>query len=257
VVKRLGGVAAALMLSGCAASGPDLPPGPSDRSGGFLLRSVTLDERTMPYIMYVPRAYAADTSDARWPVIVFLHGSGECGTDGLRQLSQGLGQAIQRQPERWPFVVLLPQLPSRDMQWSAYDDLVMAMLGSARAELRLDDDRTYLTGLSRGGAGTWSIGAAHPGTWAALAPICGYGDPEASAPLLSRMPVWCFHGDADDIVPAAQSVAMVEAIRAAARAKGEADLTRLSIYPGVNHGSWDRAYAEDELPGWLLAQRRR
>lgn len=256
-MKRVGCVAAAVMLGGCTASGPGERMDASDDRGGFLMRSVTLDERTMPYVMYVPRAYRADTTDALWPVIVFLHGSGECGTDGLRQLSQGLGQAIQRQPERWPFVVLLPQLPGRDLQWSAYDDLVMAMLERARAELRLDDDRTYLTGLSRGGAGTWSLGAAHPRTWAALAPVCGYGDPESVAPMLTGVPVWCFHGDADDIVPASQSVAMVEAIRATARDQGDPDLARLSVYPGVNHGSWDRAYAEDGLPGWLLAQRRR
>jgi predicted peptidase len=126
----------------------------------------------------------------------------------------------------------------------------MAMLDAALRQYNLDADRVYLTGLSQGGHGAWVLAARHPERWAAIAPICGYGDPKAIAEPIKSLPVWCFHGDGDQAVPVAQSQAIVAAIKAAG---GEPKLT---IYPGVGHNSWDKAYRDEPLADWFLEHRR-
>lgn len=245
---------AALVMVGCAAEKRHAPGEGAWVESGFVMRAVERDGERLPYVMYVPEAYWAD-STKRWPLIVFLHGRGECGTDGLRQMSQGLLQAVQRQPERWPAIIVAPQKPAMDKQWAQYDELVMAMVKETTRAVRVDTDRVALTGLSQGGAGTWAIGAAHPEVWSCLVPVCGYGDPGQVAARLIDVPLWAFHGETDDVVPPEQTRAMVSAIAAEAERSGVESRARMSIYPGVNHGSWDRAYAEPELPGWMLSQR--
>lgn len=248
---------AALMLMGCAA---ERKHGHAHGEGawvesGFVMREVEVEGRRMPYVMYVPSAYWS-AGEKSWPLIVFLHGMGECGTDGLRQMAQGLMQAVQREPQRWPAIIVAPQKPEKEKEWSAYDDLVMAMVRETERAVRVDRDRVALTGLSQGGAGTWAIGAAHPEVWSCLAPVCGYGDPKQVAPRVIGLPVWAFHGEADDIVSPEQTRVMAAAIDAEAEKAGVEARVRMSIYPGVNHGSWDRAYGEAELAGWMLSQRR-
>ncbi|MBN1491307.1 MAG: dienelactone hydrolase family protein, partial [Phycisphaerae bacterium] len=116
-------------------------------------------------------------------------------------------------------------------------------------EYRIDPDRIYLSGLSMGGIGTWRIGTRHPDRFAALAPVCGEADPKLAANL-RRTPVWCFHGDADPVVPVGESRRMIAAMR-------ELGLTpKYSEYAGVPHNSWDRAYGEQGLYTWLLQHRR-
>jgi len=214
---------------------------------GFLFARVQVAEKAYPYVVYVPREYEPTK---KWPVVVFLHGAGECGTDGLKHVAQGLGTAILWNAAKWPFVVVMPQKPAVRDAWEDHDTAVMAMLDAAFKQYSLDADRVYLTGLSQGGHGTWALAARHPERWAAIAPICGYGDPKVIADPIKALPVWCFHGDADQAVPVAQSQAMVDAIKAAG---GDPKLT---IYPGVGHNSWDKAYRDESLAEWFLEHRR-
>lgn len=214
---------------------------------GFLFKTIEVDGRNYDYAVYLPRDYAERAS---WPLIMFLHGKGESGTDGSQQIGQGIGRAILRQPQRWPFVVVFPQKPDAEDQWEQHEAAVMAMLRETEKTYRVDATRRYLTGLSQGGHGTMVLGARHPDLWAAMVPICGYlkpFEPAAVAEELTGMPIWCFHGDADQVVPVAESIGFVEAVRAAG---GEAKLT---LYPGVGHNSWDQAYSEEDLPAWFLS----
>ncbi len=220
---------------------------------GFVFKKVTIGERSMEYVVYVPRGYEAGK---KWPAIVFLHGSGESGTDGQKQIAQGIGTNILWNADRWPCIVMMPQKPTSKLQWEDQDDLVMKMLEETKREYRIDDKRIALTGLSQGGHGVWSIGAAHPEVWCALAPICGYADghngkliPEQIAAKLKGVPMWVFHGEDDDVVVPEESKRVVEAMKAA----GAKDV-RLTLYPKTNHGSWDKAYAEKELPGFLMGK---
>ncbi|MGQ9525878.1 MAG: prolyl oligopeptidase family serine peptidase [Armatimonadota bacterium] len=212
---------------------------PSDR---FVPRSIKVGAATRKYAVYIPPEY---NGLQEWPLIIFLNGAGECGTDGNLQTTVGLGPAIKRKMAEWPFIVLFPQKPNVADGWDRYDDMVMAQLEQTKSEYRVDASRIYLTGLSQGGYGTWAIAAKHPDLFAAIAPICGWGD-AAWAPALKSIPIWCFHGDADPTVPVSASIAMVNAVKAAG---GDPKLT---IYKGMGHNVWDRAYQQEDLAAWFL-----
>ncbi len=226
---------------------------------GFLFRSLKEDGRELKYAVYVPRGY--DPSRA-WPLILFLHGSGESGTDGSRQLAQGLPRELVWNPDRWPFIVIIPQKPSQDAEWEEYELELMTILAHARRDYNVDPTRLVLTGLSQGGHGAWVLAARHNELWAAVVPVCGYGSVRFGVPRLppgttgelaaaiGRLPVWAFHGEADDVVPVRETRTMLEALEAAGAHP------RVTTYPGIGHGCWERAYGEQELPAWLLAQRR-
>lgn len=238
---RFGILAAFTVLVACVTAHADQP------ATGFLFKSIHSGDRDYKYTIFVPREYSTST---KWPAIVFLHGAGECGTDGVKQVAQGIGSAILWHVDKWPFIVLFPQKPVMQEQWEAYDATVMAMLAEAEKDYSVDRSRIYLTGLSQGGHGTWTLGANHPDVWAALAPICGYGDAEAIAPKVKSLPVWCFHGEADGTVPVKQSRDIVAALKAAG-----CD-AKLTTYPGVDHNSWDKAYRDETLYDWFLAHKR-
>ena len=198
---------AAVLASGWAGIGN---AGGADVSAGFLFKTLAHEGRELRYAVYVPRAY--DPSRP-WPLILFLHGSGESGTDGSRQLAQGLPRELVWNPDRWPFIVVIPQKPSQDTEWEQYELEVMTMLAHARREYNVDPTHLVLTGLSQGGHG--------PGCWAPATRSCGRrwcpsagtvrrvsprrGPPRARPPSLPRgfkgIPVWAFHGEADDVVP--------------------------------------------------------
>jgi predicted peptidase len=240
----------------------------TDIATGFLNRSVTVDGIAYPYALYVPREY--DPGRA-WPAILFLHGAGERGSDGLLQTAVGLPEAIRRNRGRWPAVVVIPQAPVK-RQWAGdAERIALAALEVTERELRIDPDRVYLTGLSMGGAGTWSLAARNPRRFAAVVPVCGWivpmagsqwvrdiresgfdpDDPYASAARILRdVPIWIWHGAADQSVPVEESRSMSAALTAAG---GEIRYTEL---PKVGHNSWDPAYQSEELPRWLFAQRR-
>ncbi len=227
---------------------------------GFLDREITVRGVSRRYVVYLPENW---TKGQKWPVILFLHGSGERGSEGLDETQIGLPAAIRVHPERWPFVVVMPQVPFSHHHWTDPDmmETAMAALGAEEREFNGDPDRTYLTGLSLGGYGTWELARAHPRTFAAIAPVCGgvfwsyqpsrWSEqttlPEEYARALRRVPVWEFHGAEDPVVSPRQSELMYDALEAA---RGN---VRYSEYAGVKHSVWEKAYANPELPHWLLS----
>jgi predicted peptidase len=226
---------------------PTPAPAPdSDTDRGFLMRSVPVGGTDRRYTVFVPSAYDPATPS---PAIVFLNGKGECGTDGLLQLTAGLGPAVIRDVKRWPFVILFPQKRDPEIPWGDDEAVVLAALGEARRELNLDPARIHLTGISQGGNGTWAIAARHPGLFASLVVVCGWSD-EATIRAAAAIPAWIFHGEDDPVVPVRGGRDAHDWTRAAG------GTSRLTVYPGVGHCSWDRAYAEPELPGWLSGQRK-
>src|SRR5262249_16755244 len=141
--------------------------------------------------------------DKPYPLLLFLHGLGECGTDGRRQAQVGFGPAVKKREKSFPFLAVFPQAaqPEKDLRqtWHAgkpEGDKALAMLAKVQAEYRVDPKRVCLTGLSMGGYGTWALAASSPERWAAIAPVCGGGDP-AAAPKIRQIPCWCFHGEKD------------------------------------------------------------
>src|SRR5258706_9687728 len=180
---------------------------------GFLDRSVTLSGHAYPYQVYVPADYATKPP---WPAILFLHGAGERGDDGLLQTNVGLAPAIRQIPSRYPAIVVFPQVP-RDSQWvGAPGDMAVAALQQTMREFHVDATRVYLTGLSMGGHGTWYVAYRHPELFAAVVPICGWvrewpqfkgsvpavpGDSAAVmanlVQRLGKLPIWIFHGQGD------------------------------------------------------------
>jgi len=233
---------------------------------GFVKRTVTVGATTYCYQVYVP---PGSDPQKKWPVILFLHGAGERGSDCLRQTEVGLGPAIGNNPERFPGVVVFPQCRRGNVWFGEMEAQALAALDQTIEEFNGDRRRLYLTGLSMGGYGTWHIAAKHPGKFAAIAPICGGVVPPARFPFppdaaaqiptekpyqtiaqrIGKTPVWVFHGDADESIPVTESRKMVEALRSMG---GNVKYTE---YQGVGHNSWDRAYAEPDFMPWLLAQR--
>ena len=224
-------------------------------AAGFLPRTVRLGTSTYRYQVYVPPNYSRNE---KWPVILFLHGAGERGTDGVRQTEVGIGPAIRRYQERFPAVVVLPQC--RGNAWWADPDMeaqALKALNQTVAEFNGDPQRLYLTGVSMGGYGVWHMASRHPEKFAALVSICG-GSPlregDRFAPIaerVARTPAWVFHGADDRVVPVGESRRMVEALRAA----GAGGRLRYNEYEGVGHNVWTQALREQELLPWLLAQR--
>ena len=208
---------------------------------GFVDKVIQLGGEAYRYQVYLPAGYDAGKP---WPVMVFLNGKGECGRDGKKQVSVGLGTAIRRAPERWPFVVVFPQKPESETEWGDHQDLVLATLAATEKEYAIDAGRRVLTGLSQGGSGSWQIGSAHAAMWRAVAPICGYRSRDWSVKALAKTPVWAFHGDADGVVPLRASEELCKELRKAGGAP------HLTVYPGVQHNSWDRAYRESALAEW-------
>ena len=226
-----------------------------------------VNQVTYRYQVYVPHDWS---KSSKWPVILFLHGAGERGDDGLVQTEVGIGTAVRRFAARFPAIVVFPQC--RKTRWWTEAEMqaqAKAALDRSIAEFSGDLDRVYLTGISMGGYGSWKMASDNPGKFAAIAPVCGGIRPPAiasvpataavsqetdpyreTARLVGSTPVWIFHGGEDRIVPRDESRKMNDALKAA---NGNVKYTE---YEGVGHNSWDRAYADAELLSWMLAQRR-
>lgn len=217
---------------------------------------------TYDYLLSLPDDYAADTSRS-WPLLLFLHGTVPRGSNVWDVTQQGPARLLAGPPELTAteraaaatlsraFVVVAPQCPQFEV-WN--DERILALLDHVSAELRLNPARVYLTGLSMGGFGAWSVAMRHPGRFAAVVPVCGGGrvaDIAASAhkhpAALARLGVWAFHGARDFVVPLEESERMVDALKLA----GARD-ARLTVYPEVEHDAWTPTYANAEVYAWLL-----
>jgi acetyl esterase/lipase len=245
-------------------AGRHAQPQPAQETG-FLNRTIELHGVSYRFQVYLPEAFRREDRKP-WPVILFLHGRGERGSEGMWQTQIGLPQAVRDHPERWPFVVVMPQCPLSNY-WTDPEMLSMAMaaLDYETAEFHLDAERTYLTGLSMGGYGAWELARLHPQRWAAAA-IAASGVfwsyaperwqeaatlPAEYARAVGRTPVWLFQGGDDNVVVPRQSELMFEAVKATG------GHVRLWVYQGLKHDCWTRAFDEPELPRWLLSHPKR
>jgi predicted peptidase len=199
---------------------------------------------TLKYLLYLPEDYEKQAS---WPLVLFLHGSGERGDDLQLVKKHGPPKLIAA-GRKFPFIVVSPQAPkSKGRGWEPFE--LTALLDDVSEHYKVDADRVYVTGLSMGGYGAWSLAAYTPDRFAAIVPICGGGDP-ALARRLAKLPIWVFHGAKDPVVPLERSEVMVEALK-----KRESDV-KFTVYPEALHDSWTETYENPQLYEWLLKQRR-
>ncbi|MCY7375504.1 MAG: prolyl oligopeptidase family serine peptidase [Pyrinomonadaceae bacterium] len=239
---------------------------------GFLNRSVSFKGAEYRYVVYVPREFSRSQT---YPVILALHGGGEYGSDGLKQTNGGLARAVRLNPERFPAIVVFPQTKADGTPgWQQEGGkAALAALDKSIKEFRGDARRVYLTGYSAGGNGSWFLLSHYPERFAAAIVVCGFifkfkgvtskVDYPALAPpdtpdeyayvakRVSQIPIWIFHGDAD------QSVSVEESRKMFAALKTEKADVKYTELPGVPHNAWDPAYASAELFEWLLKQKKR
>ena len=207
----------------------------------------------LDYLLFLPEGYKR--TGEKWPLMMFLHGVGESGTNLTKVAVHGPPKLVKNGKTDFPFLLVSPQCP-RDRVWR--DDELLALLDEVTAKHNVDTNRIYLTGLSMGGYGTWSLGTRNPERFAAIAPICGGGDqipillanPQKNAALKS-MGVWAFHGGKDSTVVVEESQRMTDALIRA----GCKDV-KLTVYPEAGHDSWTQAYGDPELWNWFLAHKR-
>jgi prenyltransferase beta subunit/pimeloyl-ACP methyl ester carboxylesterase len=223
-----------------------VPTAGHEREPGFHLRSIKTDAGERKYSVYVPDGYDGTKV---FPVILFLHGAGERGDDGVIPAQVGIGPAILNRPGGIPAIVVFPQARRTWEAGSPDSGAALLALDDVMLAYATDPKRVVLTGLSMGGRGSWELAAARPERFAAVVPICGPGRAE-NAGRLKTLPVWAFCGDADRDRTVVGIRSMVEALN------GEGATARLTEYRGVGHNSWDRAYDSSELIEWMLAQKR-
>ena len=230
----------------------------------------TIESRGLSYAVaeFVPRA---DPPAGGWPVVLFLHGMGESGS-AHESLRVGLPAVVARNPPDWPCVMVVPQKPVHFDWWGVHLHAALAALDRAMRTHPCNARKVALTGLSQGGNACWELVRGEPGRWSCVAPVCGFVDPpkveddgslrgrwswpdpgaraRETAAALGETACWIFHGSADPVIPVEQSRAMAEAIGASGGS------VRLSVYEGVGHDAWIRAYDEPEIARWLLGHER-
>jgi predicted peptidase len=200
------------------------------------------------YLLYLPDDYN-DKPLKNWPMLVFLHGSGERGHDLEKVKVHGPPKLIEL-GKKFPFVVLSPQCPD-SVDWDT--ETLYALIKHIVSEYRIDETMIWVTGLSMGGWATWDLAMAYPEYFAAIAPVCGRVNrnyPLRAADLKS-LPVWVFHGAADDVVLIREQAKMVKALKACGNE------ARFTIYPLSGHDSWTETYDNPELYEWFLKQKRK
>lgn len=236
----------------------------------YLKRNFVSGKDTLPYRILYPENY---NPKDKYPLLLFLHGSGERGNDNEKQLVHG-GRLFLRKDVRvqFPAIVIFPQCPT-DSYWSNVKittgennirtfnfqdggeptkamELLMKLFENLKREHRLSRNQLYVGGLSMGGMGTFELLNRCPKEFAAAFPICGGANPATAKSYSKRVPLWIFHGEKDNVVPVSHSLEMAEAIRQ------QGGNVKLTIYPEANHNSWDSAFAEPELLPWLFSKKK-
>ena len=238
----------------------------ADAHGRFVEREGVMDGVEFRYQVFVPAAHARG---GKLPVILFLHGSGERGADNQAQLNAGLGPYVRAHTADFPAIVVFPQVEENGEWMGKNVDMALAATEAATKEFSGDPKRTYLTGLSMGGYGTWEVALKEPARFAALVPVCGAilapnderalfvtevanaPDPHAAlATKLQHVPIWIFHGALDDVVPTTDDRKAFAAFKALG-----ADV-QYTEFPDADHNSWDATYNPAPMWAWLLAQKK-
>lgn len=259
----VGVLAVAAVLSGCVSSTSSKAD--AGRTGGAVLQigsgdgrlvesgytEVVVRTNRLQFLLSLPAGYDSDPGK-RWPLVLFLHGAGERGTD-LKKVAVHGPPKLVGQGKEFTFVLVSPQCPEGEV-WDP--EALMGLVDAVQAKLRVDPKRTYATGLSMGGYGTWALASKYPDRFAAVAPICGGGERirsllPAKREALKTLGVWAFHGGKDTVVVPSESERMVEGFKRA----GVTDI-QLTIYPEAGHDSWTAAYNDGALYEWLLKHSR-
>jgi predicted esterase len=197
------------------------------------------EDQDYPHLTRLPDGY--DKDKRAWPLIVFLHGSGQRGNDVSQLKNEGPLDYINK-GHPLPFIVVVPQCPENEW-WDPVR--LVRLIDQLEASNRVDSKRIYVTGLSMGGYGTFALAARYPDKIAAIAPMAGAASPE-NAERIRKVPTWMFHGSEDTIVPTRFSIDMAHALQ-----KLNAPV-KLTIQQGIGHGGWGEAYADPELYAWFL-----
>jgi predicted peptidase len=205
------------------------------------------------YLLSLPREYDAK-GGKHWPLMLFLHGAGERGTNLQRVAIHGPPKLVKA-GTNFPFILVAPQCPE-GRRWES--ESLLQLLNHIAKNYAVDERRVYLTGLSMGGYGTWKLGVTHPEKFAALVPICGGGETidvllagREQGAALKTLGVWAFHGAKDPVVPLDESQRMVNALKRAG-----VEEVKLTVYPEAQHDSWTETYANPALYEWLLQHQR-
>ena len=236
-------------------------------TGEYLKKTFVEEGNTLNYRILYPQDF---DENKMYPLVLFLHGSGERGDDNEKQLTHGSKLFLENM-ESYPAIVIFPQCPVTEY-WSTVDrketknglqftyvdgkkpnpslSAVIDLIDEMLQKSYIDKDRLYITGLSMGGMGVFELLALIPDKIAAAAPICGGGIREAADRMIS-VPVWAFHGAKDNVVHPRHSVRMVEAIQQAG------GIAKITIYPNANHNSWDATFDDPEYLQWLFSKRRK
>lgn len=204
------------------------------------------ETKSLNYLIALPEGY--DKENEAVPLLLFLHGAGERGNNLDLVKKHGPPKMVEKGHD-FGAIVVSPQCP-KNTWWTEHTDVLLALIDKIEKEHNVDRDRIYVTGLSMGGYGTFALSAAAPQRFAAAVPICG-GGTRTQAKTLSSLPMWVFHGDADKVIPVDESTRMVKAMN---QVNGEH--AKLTIYEGVGHNSWDRAYGDKAMWKWLFEQKR-
>lgn len=225
----------------------------------------TTSKSVIAFYQYLPKDYASNSN--KYPVVIFLHGIGERGPNSTNKSKlEGAIPAVAklgppravRDGKHFPFILISPQLKTGIGNWPTW--YVREVIDYVKTYLRIDEKRIHITGLSLGGGGAWTIAQESPELFASLSPVCGGYNAPAKAPNIARenLPVWAFHGDADNVVTYKKTTNMVNAINGASPTPNPR--AKLTIYPGVKHDSWNRAYAPDHayhspnVYEWMMKQ---
>lgn len=204
---------------------------------------VTIDVHT-GYLLYLPEGYGKEGT--KWPLLFFLHGAGERGTD-VELVKRHGPPGLVEAGRKYPFILVSPQCPV-DEYWSV--PVLKALLDGILERYRVDRSRIYLTGMSMGGNGTWRMATGHPDIFAAIAPICGWGD-TTRVSALREIPVWAFHGKKDPVIDFERGESMVNSLKSAG------GNVRFTAYPEAGHDSWTETYQNPEFYVWLLGQKKK
>ena len=201
---------------------------------------------SLSYYLYFPKDYKSE-KNKKFPLLLFLHGGGESG-DSLSTIKSNGPPKLIVEGKQFPFLILAPQNPYKMKWWNTR--AVAQLLDTIVANNRVDKNRIYLTGLSRGGSAAWEMAVQYPDKFAALAVVCGMTPLPYASWINKDLPIWVFHGDQDKSIPISESVNMVDKLKVMGYN------VKFTIYEGVGHNSWENAYTNEALYSWFVKQRK-